>query len=115
MAEPPADAGSVREIPDRAGDEGAVSEDIRAMIRERIAAGALPCERCRAVWAGPGVGMPCVACGRPILPTEIEFECEQPGPDLLRFHQACYLLWEDECQHWATPPPETVHTTERSH
>jgi hypothetical protein len=88
------------------GPDDAVA-DIRAKIQQKIAARTLPCEPCRAVWAGPGLGEPCAACDRPILATQIEFECEQPG-DLLRFHQACYVAWEDECQRWNPPSSEIV-------
>jgi hypothetical protein len=91
-------------VPDSVEHEGIDSgsegpTDVRRLIREKIVAQSLPCRPCRAIWAGPGAGMPCAGCDRPILPTEIEFECEQPGGGLLRFHQACYLNWEEECQH----------------
>jgi len=89
------------------GPDNAPAE-IRSKIREKIGARSLPCEPCRAVWAGPGLGGQCAACDRPILPTEIEFECEQPG-DLLRFHQACYLAWEHECQRLNQPPSPILH------
>jgi hypothetical protein len=81
---------------------------VRLEIREKIATRSLPCEPCKAVWGGAGSGAPCAACDRPILPAEIEFECEQPG-DLLRFHQACYVLWEEECQRLERPPSEILH------
>jgi hypothetical protein len=82
--------------------------EIRSKIQEKISAGSLPCEPCRAVWAGPGLGGQCAACDRPILATEVEFECEQPG-DLFRFHQACYLVWEHECYRLNRPPSEILH------
>jgi hypothetical protein len=90
------------------GEPADAAARVRPKVREKIATRSLPCEPCKAVWGGAGSGAPCAACDRPILPSEIEFECEQPG-DLLRFHQACYVLWEEECQGLERPPsPSTV-------
>lgn len=70
--------------------------ELRMTIREKLARGALPREKCQVTWFGPGAGHPCAACEQPISRHQIECECEQPVEGLLRFHQACFAVWDDE-------------------
>lgn len=72
--------------------------ELRTMVRARIDSGALPREKCLVTWFGPGTGKPCVVCERRISRQEIECECEHPRGSLLRFHQTCFAIWEDERQ-----------------
>jgi hypothetical protein len=73
-------------------------DELRMTIREKLARGALPREKCQVTWFGPGAGHHCVACERPISRQEIECECDQPVGDLLRFHQPCFSVWDEERQ-----------------
>ena len=72
-------------------------DELRTAIREKLASGALPREKCLVTWFGPGGGHHCVACERPISRQDIECECEQ-GHGLLRFHQSCFAVWDVERQ-----------------
>jgi hypothetical protein len=67
-------------------------------IRQKIVAGLLPCDQCRVLWAGPGSGSPCAVCGRPVSSEELEYECEQSNRSVIRFHYACYVLWDQNCR-----------------
>jgi hypothetical protein len=60
-------------------------------IRGGGASGATP----EHTWAGQGTGRPCHQCGRPIQPSEIEYEVELDSGKILRFHFACQQAWED--------------------
>jgi len=71
-------------------------EELRTLTRIRLSTGALPREKCQVTWFGPGAGQPCDLCRRPMTRTEIECECEQAGGPTLRFHQACFAIWDDE-------------------
>lgn len=68
-------------------------EELEARIRYRILAGILPKQPCRMTWYGPGRGVACAACDRPIIPLEVEVECDLHGGGTLCFHVECYELW----------------------
>jgi hypothetical protein len=72
-------------------------DELRMTIREKLARGVLPREKCQVTWFGPGAGHPCVACERAISRHEVECECEQ-AVGVLRFHQSCFALWDAERQ-----------------
>jgi hypothetical protein len=72
-------------------------DELRMTIREKLARGVLPREKCQVTWFGPGAGEACVACERAISRHEIECECEQ-AVGVLRFHQSCFALWDAERQ-----------------
>ena len=74
------------------------TDELRTTIREKLARGTLPREKCLVTWFGPGTGQRCVACERLISRHEIECECEQNATDVLRFHQSCFAVWDDERQ-----------------
>jgi hypothetical protein len=73
-------------------------EALRSLTRTRLSTGTLPREKCQVTWFGPGVGQPCDLCGRQITRAEIECECEQASGPTLRFHQACFAIWDEERQ-----------------
>ena len=70
-------------------------DELRMTIREKIARGNLPREKCQVTWFGPGAGHGCVACERAISHQDIECECDQ-AVGLLRFHQPCFAVWDEE-------------------
>ena len=72
-------------------------DELRMTIREKLARGVLPREKCQITWFGPGAGHRCVACERAIGRHEIECECDQAA-GLLRFHQSCFAVWDEERQ-----------------
>ncbi len=61
-------------------------DDLRRGIREKILAGHLPKEHCR-------------ACESPIAAKEVEVECDLPGGGTIRLHRRCYDVWSKE---WPT-------------
>jgi hypothetical protein len=73
-------------------------DELRSLTRERLQRGELPREKCQVTWFGPGVDEPCALCGRSIPRLEIECECEQSSGPALRFHQACFAIWDEERQ-----------------
>jgi hypothetical protein len=73
-------------------------DELRMTIREKLARGVLPREKCQITWFGPGAGHRCVACERVIGRQEIECECDQAVAGLLRFHQSCFAVWDEERQ-----------------
>jgi hypothetical protein len=73
-------------------------DELRMTIREKLAGGALPREKCQVTWFGPGAGHRCVACERTISRQDIECECEQGAQAVLRFHQSCFAVWDIERQ-----------------
>jgi hypothetical protein len=73
-------------------------DELRMMIRQKLARGSLPREKCLVTWFGRGTGQRCVACERVIGRDEIECECERTASDILRFHQSCFAAWDDERQ-----------------
>jgi hypothetical protein len=72
-------------------------DELRSLTRDKLQRGELPRYKCQVTWFGPGVGEPCTVCGRQITRLEIECECEQGG-GAVRFHQACFAIWDDERQ-----------------
>ena len=80
-------------------------DELRMTIRQKLARGALPREKCQVTWFGPGAGHRCLACERAISGQDIECECEQ-AVGLLRFHQSCFAVWDEERQeHRGRPHP----------
>jgi hypothetical protein len=57
----------------------------------------LPCDEPDKVWAGPGAGTHCAACGEPIAATDIEFEVDLVSGSRLRLHRTCHQIWREEC------------------
>ena len=73
-------------------------DELRSLTRNRLQRGELPREKCQVTWFGPGVDEPCALCGRSITRLEIDCECEQASGLGLRFHQACFAIWDEERQ-----------------
>ena len=76
-------------------------EAIRAAVREKLDRGDLPFEKCFITWFGPGSGQSCIVCNLVIARADIECECEHPRGGLMRFHQACFAVWDDTRQDMA--------------
>ena len=64
----------------------------------------MPSRRSDRMFGGPGLGQPCVVCGKPLPRDEMEIELEfnrhgaTPGVDTYHFHHRCYAAWECERQ-----------------
>ena len=67
--------------------------DFESKIRDKLAKGTLPKEDCRMTWYGPGTDGICVACERPIEPSEVEVECDLGAGGVIRLHQRCHEFW----------------------
>lgn len=74
-------------------------DELRSLTRDRLQRGELPREKCQVTWFGPGLGQRCDLCHGPITRSEIECECEHATAGILRFHQACFAVWDEERQH----------------
>jgi hypothetical protein len=81
---------------------GSDSDGLRAIVRARLATGALlPLHGTRA-WASYGEDNPCVVCREPITRAQVEYEVSSAAADAtVRAHLRCYMVWKDESQ---TPP-----------
>jgi hypothetical protein len=71
---------------------------LRLRVRQLVEKGEVPCEEADKVWAGPGNGTHCAACGEPITAAEIEFEAELSSGAILRLHRRCHDVWREECE-----------------
>jgi hypothetical protein len=78
---------------------------LRQQARAAIQAGKFPSHRPDRTWGGPGVGAPCVICGKPVRKDELEFEVQfahdgdSPGLDKFHLHIRCFAAWEFERNH----------------
>ena len=73
------------------------TRDVADVVREKLAAGTLPCNAPTKMWVGNGSGRSCDACGQPITPTDIEYEPDFADPSVqVRFHQKCLDVWHQE-------------------
>jgi len=70
--------------------------DVVAVIRAKIAAGSLPCERPATMWVGPGSGKICDGCELPISSEQREYEFGPPGRSTIRLHAECLEIWHIE-------------------
>jgi hypothetical protein len=83
-------------------EDGTVPDEpiLRGQAREAMRRGTLPSRRSDRMYGGPGSGQPCVVCGKPLPPEEMEIELEfnrdgaTRGVDQHHLHQRCYAAWE---------------------
>jgi hypothetical protein len=78
-----------------AGKAIAGGADVAAVIRARLADGALPRLPATKVWGGKGNGAACTACGETVRDGP-EYEAEFGGLITVRFHRVCYQIWNEE-------------------
>jgi hypothetical protein len=78
---------------------GGDPDDLRAMVRARLATGALfPLHSTRA-WASYGDDNPCMVCREPITRAQVEYEVSSALIDMtVRTHLRCYMVWKEESQ-----------------
>lgn len=69
-------------------------DPLRVRIQDLVSSGGLPCEDCLVAWYGEGRGQRCAACDQRILSSHTEIECDVPGGGTIRFHLACYEVWQ---------------------
>ena len=70
-------------------------QSLAEMVRDKIAAGALPLDRPGTLWASQGSGS-CAACDQPILSSQVEFEPQYERRAAVRLHVGWHGLWEAE-------------------
>ena len=68
--------------------------DVAAVIRAKLAEGALPRTPGTKVWGSTANGASCMGCGEAIRGTE--YEVEFAGAVSVRFHRTCYGIWDHE-------------------
>ena len=71
--------------------------ELRARVRQRIDAGALPVLRVAHVDGGYGRDHACAVCEERIAPEQIEYEVHAYRHPRLRFHIKCFSVWQLEC------------------
>ena len=75
---------------------------LREQAREAIKNGKLPARKADRTWGGPGEGLQCSVCQRPVTKSEMEFEIQfaydgdSPGIDKYHVHVRCFAAWELE-------------------
>lgn len=75
---------------------------LREQAREAVQNGKLPSRAPDRTWGGPGEGVECSVCGRPVTKNELEFEIQfahdgsNPGLDKYHVHIRCFAAWEFE-------------------
>jgi len=66
----------------------------------RTANGKLPSRNADRTWGGPGEGLECSICERPVAKSEMEFEIQfdgtSPSVDKYHVHIRCFAAWEFE-------------------
>jgi len=82
---------------------------LREQAREAIQSGKLPARAPDRTWGGPGVGVKCAVCGKPVTRDELAFEIQfahdvtMPGLDKFDVHVRCFAAWEFERQKASSP------------
>jgi hypothetical protein len=66
---------------------------LRIQVQELITRGALPKEKCAAIWYGYGQGQRCRACRKRILGTQPSVECDTLSGGTVPLHAECYSVW----------------------
>ena len=67
-----------------------------AVIRGKLRAGALPSDTPTKTWSGYGSGQLCDGCGERIAIGAPECEVDVTHSVTLRFHQRCFVFWQEE-------------------
>ena len=74
----------------------------RELARQAIDEERMPTIAPTRVWGGPGTGLPCAVCQRPVGADEMEVELDlrpdggRPELDVYHLHARCYAAWEFE-------------------
>ena len=68
-------------------------DDVKSLIEQKLASGALPYAAPIRTTESIGAGLPCAACGLFIRLTDVECLADVPGHALYRFHAACFAAW----------------------
>jgi hypothetical protein len=67
---------------------------LTTVILQKVATGALPREKCRITWFGPGTGQRCAGCDEHITAPDVECECEAPDGAPIFLHRQCFQIWD---------------------
>ena len=73
---------------------------LRLMIQGKIAEGRLPHDSMPRMWGGPGDGHTCDGCGDSVTKAQMEMEGLDTSGGRIRFHVACFHVWDVERQIW---------------
>ena len=71
---------------------------LRLLIQEKIADGRLPSAPVPRAWSGSGTGQTCDGCGEPVTHAQTAVENLDAGSRAVRFHVACFHVWNVERQ-----------------
>ena len=81
---------------------GPPGEDLRGLVRARLAEGRLPAVHGMSR-SQRGSGRPCIVCRRAVEPIEVERELTGVSGAVLTAHEACYKPWREESRAWRDP------------
>jgi hypothetical protein len=73
-----------------------VESALRTTVRRLLASGALWPIDGSVQWASYGSGNACYVCGRPIAPSQIEYEVDDGGLQRPACHFARFVAWHEE-------------------
>ena len=82
---------------------------LREQARHVVENGKLPARAPDRTWGGPGVGVECAVCGKPVSKDQLAFEIQfahdgtMPGLDKFDVHVRCFAAWEFERQKASSP------------
>ena len=72
-------------------------EQLRHLIRGKLASGALPHDHIPRFWGGPSDGEQCDACETAIRADQLLMECISTQTNQgLQFHVECFYIWDSE-------------------
>ncbi len=69
---------------------------LRLLIQGKLVDGRLPHDRIPRTWGGPGNGETCDGCGEIVTQAQVITEGTGSDGGELRFHVACFYVWEVE-------------------
>ena len=89
-------------LPPHSPTEPAMPDEarLREHARDAVEQKKLPNRPPDRVWGGPGIGVACTICGRPVTKDEMEFEVEfaedgaSPHFAVYHVHIRCFSAWE---------------------
>src|SRR4029453_18420730 len=92
--------GYVNPAQGRSSPEEAIMEQplVRLLIQEKLADGRLPSAPVPRAWSGSGTGQICDGCGDLATHAQTAVENLDAGSRAVRFHVACFHVWNVERQ-----------------
>ena len=87
-----------RLLPPMQGGSAEHPSDRQTRSIEKTLDGRLPTARDTPLYVGHGTNGDCAGCDEKIIASDIEYETDQTGTLILRFHADCYNAWKAQSQ-----------------